>query len=1082
MDHFILHIFPQASLASSVATTVWIGVCVVVFFNMRFGWTLSGLVIPGYLVPLLIIKPLSAIVVLFEGVVTYFLVLYLFEYLSLTGIWSPVFGRDRFFALLVFSVMIRIVFDGFLLPAFGEYINQTFSLNLDYRNHLHSFGLIIVALIANQFWKPGFFRGILPLGVMIGITYIIVRYGLIEYTNFSISNLGYLYEDIASSMIASPKAYIILLTTAFLASHMNLNYGWEYSGILIPSLIALLWYQPSKIAVTLVETTFIFITASLLLKLPLLKKTTIEGARKIFIFFNISYAYKFMLAYLILYFAPDNKITDYYGFGYLLSSLLAIKMHDKEIFARIFRVTIQTSLYAIVLSCLLGFGLTLLPNFWASKVSTNDTISHHAPHDDDHNLLEIIQLEKQKRYQKRLTQKDIIPLAKEMDLFSQSIRHLLGYIATQNAHDFSQAHMILSQLNYRIDLIEDTWLVLRDKDAARCWGTYIFNIKKKRGLVIEVPMPLLENNLMEAGMALFQAMDGRAMAISGMAQKELLKQKTPSVLLTPMSLFQVFHNDVGSRNILQVNAINDQNIQIIVKHIPDEHFRHQNTLTGALWVKSSLPPDLNMVTLKSFCRDFLLIWQSYPETNIQRQTTYNGFAELFLRHSDINYLLHKTILEKDPLPVLNRDQGIEGYLHDFLIQGKHIATKGSEKYKMPEIKELLFFDEEIVTPIVQTIQHEFRENKLTQAGLIRLKSVSKIAKIYNYQLLQYHHLPGNAQYLILCEKNNPDKRKYWGTFVFRTGNSHPFLVQIPRPIHDLNVLKFGVSLFERMNAQYLLIAGAHKNANLNGCSDIVRRQNRQNMFNLVNQVILREIMNDPMMIIQARAFGYSDDQPSVDSDMVVSFASGHIVKNHFTHLENNLFQILKKDRFTWRLIDGSKSTAGFEVGANPQSSYLRHSANKEFTILWLSPKTRSYHRQQQDNYAQQAQIKALGIPIVKDYFLSFLTQNTVWSNKEYDLQQLQKKLQSYINCQDILILKDIKQRNQKYQLKYFLDLKTEQAFLLIYASRKRLVGVMNLLPKDFRSSFVIDTMDQKEKIIQRFIETRGFKLTKRKSS
>jgi len=350
----------------------------------------------------------------------------------------------------------------------------------------------------------------------------------------------------------------------------------------------------------------------------------------------------------------------------------------------------------------------------------------------------------------------------------------------------------------------------------------------------------------------------------------------------------------------------------------------------------------------------------------------------------------------------------------------------------------------------------------------------------NYRIFQYNHSNSKNRYLILCEKDHPDKRKYWGTYVFRLGNTNPFVIKIPRPMQDLNVLQFGVSIFERMQGQALLIAGAHKNANLNGSSDIVRRQNRHNMFNLVNQVVIRENMNHPLMIIQARAFAYSDDQPGVDSDMIVSLASGHNTEHHFSELENNVLQTLTKDRFTWRLIDGSKATAGFEVGANPQATYLRQSANKEFAILWLSPKTRSYHRQQHTNYAQQSQFKALGIPIVKDYLRNNLTQKTVWSAKQHDVLALKKKLQTYVKSQDILILKAIKNRYRKYRFKYFLDLNTGQAFILIYASRKRLVGVMNLLPKDFQSSFVIEKMDQKENIIQRFIETRGFWLSIRK--
>ena len=184
----ILPLFPSGSLDSSVTTTVFVGIAVAVFFNLRFGWVLSGLVVPGYVVPLLIIQPWSAAVVIIESVVTYFLVLWIFKYASRTGIWTTVFGRDRFFALLLGSVIVRIVFDCWLLPLVGEKITTGLGIHFDYRNQLHSFGLIIIALMANQFWKPGFFRGSVPLIVTVGITYMLVRYGLMEYTNFTISN------------------------------------------------------------------------------------------------------------------------------------------------------------------------------------------------------------------------------------------------------------------------------------------------------------------------------------------------------------------------------------------------------------------------------------------------------------------------------------------------------------------------------------------------------------------------------------------------------------------------------------------------------------------------------------------------------------------------------------------------------------------------------------------------------------------------------------------------------------------------------------------------------------------------------
>ena len=352
---FALNIFPEGALASSVVTTVWIGIFFVVYFNLRLGWVLSGLVVPGYIVPLLLVKPMSAGIVFAEGIITYCIVWIYSEYISRFCGWSNLFGRDRFFALVLVSVAVRIISDSWLLPALGEYLTSHHSLIFDYRNNLHSFGLIIIALIANNFWKTGLPRGLWQMIITTGLTYAVVRYGLMEYTNFSISNLSYMYEDMSSSILASPKAYIIVITTAFIASRMNLLYGWDFAGILIPSLLALQWYEPWKILASFVEAIVILQLAIQVLKIPIFKNTTMEGARKLLLFFNVSFAYKMVLAYALLYTYPAAKISDFYGFGYLLATLMALKMHDKGIFARLSRSILQVSFVSAGVATIIGF-------------------------------------------------------------------------------------------------------------------------------------------------------------------------------------------------------------------------------------------------------------------------------------------------------------------------------------------------------------------------------------------------------------------------------------------------------------------------------------------------------------------------------------------------------------------------------------------------------------------------------------------------------------------------------------------------------------------------------------------------------
>lgn len=355
----ILPIFPEGGLASSVITTVWVGVFVLCFFNLRFGWVLSGLVVPGYIVPLLVVKPVAALVIVVEAVITY-LIVYLFSEKLAPGRWPALFGRDRFMGLILVSIAVRLSMDGYILPGIAEWLAGNFNQRLDWQSDLQSFGLVIISLMANQLWKPGLMRGLFSMAVVTAITWFIVRYGLMEFTNFRLSGVTYMYEGLASSILASPKAYMILVLTALYASHMNVKYGWDFSGVLIPALIALQWYQPTKIVSSFAEAILIYFIVRQLIGTRWLANATIEGGTKILLFFNVSFALKLIVGHALVWLAWDVKTTDFYGFGYLLSTLLAIKAYDKDIFPRLMRSTLQVSAIGAVLGNLAGLALAAI--------------------------------------------------------------------------------------------------------------------------------------------------------------------------------------------------------------------------------------------------------------------------------------------------------------------------------------------------------------------------------------------------------------------------------------------------------------------------------------------------------------------------------------------------------------------------------------------------------------------------------------------------------------------------------------------------------------------------------------------------
>jgi len=1074
MGHGILNIFPEGSLASSVTTTVFIGVIVSVFFNLRFGWVLSGLVVPGYLVPLLIVKPWAAFVIFIESVVTYFLVWALSEYISGPLRLTNLFGRDRFFAFLIFSMFVRILFDVFLLPYIGEFLNNKFYINFDYRNNLHSFGLIIVALMANQYWKPGFFRGVMPQFITIGTTYIVVKYLLMGYTNFSISNLSYIYEDIATSILASPKSYIILITTSFIASRMNLQYGWEYSGILIPSLLALLWYNPLKIAATMVESLIILQIGKLALRLPLFKGITIEKGRKILLFFTISFLYKYLISYLIIYLMPGEKISDYYGFGYLLPTLVAIKMHDKDITIKVTRSVVQTSFVAMIIASIIGFSLTFLNISPFSTSLQAGEAEKEAILRVDKGIFEMVREEKVRIYQSVRMTTLPPPTPKEAEIFKTAIREVVDYTRSGANTYLLRAQALFSKINYRIHILREGYIYISQDETNYGWGSYIFNPGRKGGLVIEVPLPIDEWGSLEAGARLFKSLNGYAMAIGGISIKTP-QGKTHNPLIRHDSLFQEFHRLLGHQNVLQVRGYTIETIRWVTGKRPKIKGTEVKEPESLLIVKVSLPYGLNLSTLRSLIGGMTIDWGRTPFSNLQRDSMASGFAELFLNRGDIKDLLFKPIYARYDIPVRSREQRIDGYLQDWLLRSKGlIAEKGSNLYKKASLEELLFMDEEVLTPLIRVSQTGYSGGGWTVNGLSELRVIASAAAMLGYKILLYRDRLSGEDFIILVEDETSEHRRYWGTYVFRLGESNNYIIQIPRPLFELNVFEYGVSLFARLKAKALLIGGTHPYANADLSSDLISMDNKENLFNLVNQVLLREFRKEAFMSLQCRALGLRPERKLPEEDALLTFDSGIMERDALSPLGKALMDILDEDGFRSGFVDGREETSGYETSFTPPLFYVDQTSNKEFAILWLSPFARTTYRQQTENRWQNAQFRALGIPTTEADLYSYIIGSRFFGDSSVVPPGMVEAIKRYAETQDIVELYNLRSGWREFGLRRVIDINTKQSFLFLYSGR-RLVMVANLLPRQADAEITLSWKTLQRREVSRFMDTKtGF--------
>lgn len=1054
----VVSLFPN-SLSGSVITTVWVGVMIAVFFTLRFGWNLSGLVVPGYMTPLLLIKPLSAAVVFAEGVVTYLLVHMLSERCSRLGWWGGLFGRDRFFALVLVSVAVRLLGDGWLLPWIGQWWNGHFQQNFDYRGNLHSFGLIVVSLIANQFWKTGIRAGLPSLLVNVGLTYLVVRHGLMEFTNFNIGGLGYTYNDLATSLLATPKAYIVLLTTAWIASRMNLHYGWEFNGILIPSLLALQWYDPLKILTSFTEAFIILGLARALLAVPGIARLHLEGPRALLFFFNISFVYKMALGWLAPLLWPTMPVADLYGFGYLLTTLIALRMHDKDIAARLTRATLQTSLVAVGVASLAGFALTLLlpgPQAWLRPAPSGDI----AIRDAGRSLAAMLADDHIELNRPRGEGATPVPLPGELEAFRGGIEQLRVYLDTGDDHALARAARQLDAAHYQIDRVEQRYLYLRERQPANGWGVYVLDPQAAERLLVEVPAPLEERGAFSAGGGLFNALQGRALAIAG-ARRAVNPDRSLDVLTSRRTPFQAFHEIMAQRDVLQVRGYTARNITELAG-LPASAYREGEVQPRTtLWVRGSLPPGLDLAKLKKIVGDLELRWQSTPLPNLQRDATPGGFAELTLDRAGLRQATARIMVAgSSETPLQVRDPRIDGYLQEWLLTDRRwIAERGTDRYRPPLLEELLYIDEEILTPLLGLIRTEYRNGAWTAEGLAALRALTGAASAVGYQLSRYQHRLSGEEYLLLAEDETGD-RHYWGTYVFRLGDGPGYLVQVPHPLFEVNTFEYGVWLFEQMRADILLLAGAHPEANRDGGADVLDPANRLSLFSLVNQVAMREAATRPLLAIGVRAYGIRPGEPAPPADVLLAWYDGTSRRETLGELGQRLVATLEADGLMPQLLDGAPYAAGLQSTGIPQARYLNATPRKEFCQLWLSPAIRASYRQQSENALQQAQFDALEIETLRANLERHIAEQPL-SAKPLP-PGWQSALRAYQERRDIVELRRLQTWPKQRYLR-LLDPDTQMTFLLVLDQRNHLQGVANLAPRQPRQEVVADlppTADQ----------------------
>ncbi|WMO14426.1 poly-gamma-glutamate biosynthesis protein PgsC/CapC [Pseudoalteromonas piscicida] len=907
-----LTLFPSAGgLGQSVITCVWIGIAVVAFFNLRFGFPLTGLVVPGYLVPLFIVSPTSAWVIIVEAIVVYGLMRFFAKTLVERLGYAEMFGRDRFFAIVLLSIIVRVTMDVLFWPLVAAYLTQ-WDITFDYAAQLYSLGLIIIALTANVMWNGGFKYGIKVTAIQLVVTYIIIRFGLMAFTNFSIANLAVMYEAVAASIIAAPKAYIILVITAFIASRANLKYGWEFNGIMLPALLALQLMQPTKLLTSFVETAIILVFGYVVLNFTRLKHANIEGARLMLLFFNIGFVYKLILNYVVVGYFPTLKVTDTFAFGYMLSTLLALKIYQKNALGLVIRATFQTSIVGGFIAICIGFAIMVIPSLFvqSNTLAINETAS-------DLTLGQVISNYKSQLYTQNAANVNVSQYVTEQQRshFKQAIRLL----KQDSESHYVEAATLLRQADFSLQRTTQ-FLVIKDNQQDHKRGLFIINLTAQKAHIISVPYPTAERLASEAGGILFSYWQSQAMAF-GNARPNQSGDKNGK----QSEFYSDFFMAMDIPEVVQLREINRQVSQLMHQHSLKED--------AQMWIFNSVPSSVQQSELATLFNINDAHFGLAANAPLPYSQFHGQMIEAYLSSDSYSSLLSAYGLQridKDIDKISTSDESIQALIEAF---SSHISAKGSGAFSALSDTSAALWEYEVLRPLFAITQN--LEIVTTPETLeVRLSQINRVANLLQYQLTLVENNQG--QFVALSPLDTKSAYDLGQGVYFIALLAKPSLtIAVPRPLFESNTLEFSGQLFTATHAKLLAIAGAHPYTSID--ANVMAADNVRSLFNVVYQSAQRYFYDNPLLNLQIRS--HSAPASIRPSALAYQFTTPNPIHNNTIA---TLQRVLADLGVNTQTVSGQQATRGLELGTTPQSGYQLFAPKSELAALWLASDFKSH--------------------------------------------------------------------------------------------------------------------------------------------
>lgn len=875
-------------LEQSILLAVLIGFLVTFVLVESFGWVFVGVVIPGYLASVLAIQPAAGLAVLLDSVLTYWVAKLFEQALGRSGASSEFFGRERFFLLVVASVFVRQHTQTWLWALVFEGGSPWLYLSASFQRGFSSIGIVLVPLMANLLWKLDLRRGAWQMAMTTLVTYAVLAWWLLPDTTLSYSALELSYEDTAIDFVGNAKAYIIFLCTAYIASQLNLYYGWDFNGILVPALLGLLWFHPGKLLATVGEAIVVYLVTLRLPRAPLLRSLTIEGPRRLALVFLTSVLLKWIIGWLVGDSLPMLKLNDFYGFGYLLPSLLVVKMTQRKSMRMVLLPTLLASLLGFVSGSLIGFGLSFFdppPTSPKRRASTPAASTRLLRDPDGVSALGHLHA---------LERADPSAGAPQTLVYARIWESTARWLERPDADRLATLQTELEGSPLELVPVGERdgramfALIERDGDPNLGWETALL-VPGAPGPVLTVPRPVAEAPLAEAASVLCRRVECRALVVAGadVERDPWLGWSTSS--------FDVVRNALEDEPMLEL---------------------HRDPLTGpdpVLHVGAKLPPSIDL--RKAWATDVRLDWSSPPIESAGPLPPLGG--TLRLDPGDVDALLRSETppIRRATLPppwVLQRER-------DPLVRTRPPSPP-------PSALEARFLELELVAPLVEVAAGRRPKAELERLGW-------RAARL-GLELWELDDCGDGQPCLGLVDPLGEDGLG-WGALLLRRGDVREFAIEVPRPDRAFGTQQLGLELWYQLEARAIYIGPSSDEAH-----DPMALGNLNAPLMPFHQALDRALGDGstPPLLLVVLGFGV---ERMIDADVVIGLGRPALEP---WQLPLKLRWALERGPLAWvqapLLSDGSPLLHALSGQGSPTVEYSLELGNADVALLWFSPTVR----------------------------------------------------------------------------------------------------------------------------------------------